>query len=315
MKEIMIEGLEQYYRYKYIIENIKDIIWEMDTNLIFTFVSPTAKEMAGYEADELVGRCMLDFLTGESKEYVYNQWKQNAQCRAAGDSSETTLYDVQFICRDGRIIWVQVSVKPVFKEKKFVGYIGTTRDISEKKAYENELKKYCSELESANRKLEKLATYDILTGAYNRRKFELFVELSVDKKEKRGSPFSIIMFDIDYFKQINDIYGHSKGDLILQDISEIVKNALRDEDKLFRWGGDEFIMLLPRTALKDAYNAAEKVRKSIESNNFDIQRDKVTISLGVGEYKSGESIDQFVSRIDDALLKAKSNGRNRTELS
>ena len=309
----MNDNLEQYYRYKYIIENIDDIIWEMNANLIFTFVSPTAKEMAGYEADELVGRCILDFLSEESKGYVLDQCKQKAQSRVPGDSREIVLHDVQFICKDRKIIWGEVSAKPVFNQKSFIGYIGTTRDISEKKVYENELRKYNEELESANRKLEEIATYDMLTEAYNRRRFEYYIKLSVDIKERYGSPFSIIMFDIDNFKQINDLYGHNKGDQILREVSAIVKYALRETDKLFRWGGDEFIILLPEIATKNAYKVAEKVRESIESKKFEIQYNLVTVSLGVGEYKIGDSIDQFVSRVDDALLKAKSNGRNKVE--
>lgn len=311
----MTHSLEEYARYKYVIENIKDIIWEMDTNFIFTFVSPTAKETTGYEIDELVGRCMLDFLTNESKEQVLDRWRQNVNSRINDDLKKIILYDVQFVCKEGKVIWFEVSVKPVIKGKTIIGYIGATRDISEKKEYENELRKYIEELKYTNRKLDELATLDMLTGAYNRRKFEYYVKLSIDKKEKYISPFSIIMFDIDHFKKINDSYGHKMGDQILQEISTIVKCTLREADKLFRWGGDEFIILLPETTLKNAYKVAEKVRKSIESTDFEIKNSKVTVSLGAGEHIIGESIDQFVSRVDNALLKAKSNGRNKAEFS
>lgn len=313
MGEVKIDSLEEYYRYKYIIENIKDIIWEMDSNLIFTFISPTSKDMVGYEADEMVGRCMLDFLTNESKNRISEQWKQKILSRVSGDSKEAVLLDVQFICKDGRKMWVEVSAKPVYSDEKFQGYIGTTRDISEKKLFENQLGKYIKELKTANVRLEEMATFDMLTGAYNRRRFEQYIKSSVDIKLKYKSDFSIIMFDIDYFKQINDICGHNNGDKILKDISAIVKNTLRDTDKLFRWGGDEFIILLPGTSLKDAYKVAEKVRSSIESNDFGTQYNRVTVSLGVGEYKKGDSIDQYVSSVDKALLMAKSNGRNRVE--
>lgn len=315
MDENMSDYLEQYYRYKYIIENIKDIIWEMDTNLIFTFVSPTSKDMTGYGPDEIVGRCILDFLTDESRVCISEQWKQKSRFRAAGDPSKVILYDVQFVCKDKSIIWFEVSIKPVFKEQVFFGYIGTARDISEKKAYENELRKYIEELKAANVKLEELATFDMLTGAYNRRRFEEYIKFSVDIKEKYECVFSIIMFDIDYFKQVNDLCGHNKGDQILQKISAIVKYTLRDTDKLFRWGGDEFIILLPGTTLKDAYKVAEKVRKSIEAYDFGTKCNKVTVSLGVGEYNKGDSIDQYVSCVDNSLLKAKANGRNRVECS
>ncbi|MHC1723805.1 MAG: diguanylate cyclase [Aminipila sp.] len=306
-------NLEEYTRYKYVIENIKDIIWEMDANFIFTFVSCASKETSGYEAEELIGKCMLDFLTTESKNHVMQKWKQRTDNHE--NFLKVILYDVEFICKDKTIIWVEVSVKPIVKEDRIAGYIGVTRDISEKKTYENELKKYIEELKRANKKLDELATFDMLTGAYNRRKFQDFVQMSIEKKDRYESPFSIIMFDIDFFKRINDSYGHDTGDRILQEITTVVKKELRSTDKIFRWGGEEFIVLLPEVSLKNTYNVAEKVRKSVEQTNFDIGNDFITISLGIGEYITMDSIEQFVSRVDNALLKAKSSGRNRVEFS
>ncbi|MBN7771782.1 sensor domain-containing diguanylate cyclase [Clostridium aminobutyricum] len=303
---------KEYIRYKYMIENIKDIIWEMNANFIFTFVSMAAKETSGYEAKELIGRCMLDFLTPESKQHVMERWKQRVGNK---DSlKKVILYDVEFICKDGKIIWVEVSVKPITDNSELIGYIGVTRDISEKKAYENELKRYIEELKSANQRLDELATFDLLTGAYNRRKFEHFVNLFIEDNAKHDTPFSIIMFDIDFFKRINDTYGHKTGDRILREITAVAKRAVREGDKIFRWGGEEFIILLPGESIKGAYEIAEKVRMAIEMNDFAIENDRITVSLGVGEYDMLDNIDQFVSRIDNALLKAKSNGKNRVEV-
>ena len=261
----MADHFEEYNRYKYAIENIHDIVWELDTNLIFTFVSPNSKELSGYEPAEMVGRSMLDFLSAESKEFVDISMKKYHQERVSGILRKPFLYEVQFINKNTTATWFEVSAKPLFKEEQFIGYIGTSRDISEKKAHENEVRKYIEELEYTNRKLDKLATFDMLTGVYNRRKFEQDVVMAAEKKEKYGSPFSIIMFDIDGFKQVNDLNGHKMGDVILQEMASVVKRVLRETDKLFRWGGDEFVMLLQETSLKNAYKAAEKVRKTIEA--------------------------------------------------
>ncbi len=313
MDENTADNIKQFYRYKYIIENIKDIIWEMDPNMVFTFMSPTSREMTGFDAEELIGKCMLDFLSSKSREKISEQWKRKIGERVVGHSTEPFFLDVQFICKSGRNLWVEVSGKPIFNGDEFIGYIGTSRDISEKKIYENKLGKYIKELKHANVKLEELATYDMLTGAYNRRKFEKHIKTAIDMKEKYDCTFSIMLFDIDYFKKINDLYGHNKGDQILKEITAVVKYTVRDTDMLFRWGGDEFIILLPGTAQKDAYKVAEKVRSSIEANSFGAQVDKVTISLGVGEYIPGFNIEQYVSYVDSALLKAKADGRNRVE--
>ncbi len=226
----------QFYRYKYIIENIKDVIWEMTTDFVFTFVSPNAKDMTGYEAEELMRRKMPDFLVEESRNYFFNQSIPRVKKRINGDTEEIILYDVQFLCKSGSIKWLEVSAKPMFEEGNFIGYIGTTRDITEKKEYESQLKKYIDELKTMNTKLEEMATLDVLTGAFNRRKFNDDLSSVIKDKEKYGFSFSLIFFDIDYFKTINDRYGHKTGDLILQRISELVLMNIRTTDRLFRWG-------------------------------------------------------------------------------
>jgi diguanylate cyclase (GGDEF)-like protein/PAS domain S-box-containing protein len=302
--------LHQFNRYKYIIENIKDVIWELNTDYVFTFVSPNAKELSGYEAEELVGRKMADFLVEESRNYFSDQVLQYKDKRINGDTEEVILHDVQFICKNGLVKWVEVSANLVFEEGRFAGYIGTTRDITEKKEYECQLNKYIQELRIINAKLEKMATTDILTGAYNRRKFEDDLNSIINKKEKQDIQFSLILFDIDHFKIINDLFGHKIGDLVLHRISELVLDNIRTTDRLFRWGGEEFIIILPEANLESAKIVAGKIRDIIQNVDFGIKK-RITISLGVGEYIANENTDQIISRLDKVLYQAKSQGRNR----
>jgi len=297
-------------RYKYIIENIKDVAWELNLDYVFTFVSPNAKDMTGYEAEELVGRKISDLLVEESRNYFFDQINQHTNKRTNGDAEETILHEVQFICKNGFVKWLEVSANPMFQEGTFVGYIGTTRDITEKKEYKSQLNKYIKELKTKNANLEKMATMDALTGAYNRRKFDDVLNSIIKKKEKHLIPFFLILFDIDNFKTINDCFGHKVGDYVLQCISRLVKGNIRTTDGLFRWGGDEFILILPAENLASAKNVAEKIRYIIHCYDFGIGQ-KITISLGVGEYIPGEKCDQMMIRVDNALLKAKSKGKNR----
>lgn len=309
----MNELSNELNRYKYIIENIKDIVWEMDIDFIYTFVSPTAFETTGYRSEELIGTSMLEYLTPESRENIMIHWKINQLKRINGELKTITLYDLEFISKSGDIIWFEVSSKPIIRNGEIVGYIGSSRDISEKKEYENELKIYIDELKRTNVKLNELATLDTLTGAYNRRNFENFFSEAVLKKEKFDTPFSIIMFDIDHFKHINDLYGHNKGDHILFELADLVRHTIRESDLLFRWGGDEFIILLSGVKSTNAYKVAEKVRAAIESYDFGLPGKDVTVSMGVGEYQKGDNVYQFIACTDSALLKAKSNGRNKVE--
>ena len=300
----------QFNRYKYIIENIKDVIWELNREHVFTFASPNAKEMSGYEAEELIGHKIIDFLVDESKIYFSEKVTQHLNKRLNGDPEKAILHEVQFICKNGVPIWVEVSANLLFEEGEFIGYIGTTRDIAEKKEYELQLSKYIEELKKVNEELKKTATTDILTGAYNRRQFEEDINLIITNKDKQEVQFSLILFDIDRFKTINDFFGHRIGDHVLQRISKLVVENIRTTDRLFRWGGDEFIIILPGSNWESTKTVAEKLRNIIQTEDFGIG-DKITISSGFGEYIADENADQMVSRIDKALYKAKIQGRNR----
>lgn len=302
---------QQFNRYKYIIENVKDVIWELNSNFEFTFVSPNARDMCGYEVEEIIGNKITDFLTEESRNYLYEQIILHMDLRLSVDTEKgTVLHEVEFICKDGSVKWVEVSANRLYDDEKFVGYIGTTRDISEKKEYECQVNKYIVELKKLNAELKRTATTDTLTGAYNRRKFEDDMSLLIHRNKKQDIEFSLIFFDIDHFKTINDLFGHKTGDVVLQRISELVIKNIRKGDRLFRWGGEEFIIALPKADLEVAKIVAGKIRDLIQEADFGINR-KITISLGVCEYEANENIDQIVSRLDKILYQAKSQGRNR----
>jgi diguanylate cyclase (GGDEF)-like protein/PAS domain S-box-containing protein len=304
------ELLNEFVRYKYVVDNIKEVIWEVDTDAVFAFISPTIKGMTGYEVEQMIGRSILEFLTEDSRRFLMHDLDKPERKKI---TTPPPLYDIEFICKDGRTIWCEVSVKPVFQDGALVCYVGTSRDISEKKLYEKKLHEMLEAQMQINKQLEDMLTYDMLTGAYNRRKFEYFVHQEIEKAERYENPFSITIFDVDNFKQINDVSGHNNGDRVLQEIAAIIKHTLRDSDKLFRWGGDEFIVLLPDVNLKNAFKVANKIRKAIDSYAFDIEGKCVSLSLGVGTYDTNETLDQFIARVDKALLKAKNNGKNLVE--
>lgn len=307
-------GMDESKHYKYIIENIKDVVWEMDENMVFTFVSPTVLQMSGYEVCEVLGKSLFEFLTEDSKVHTQKAKKKFTEELAKGKTKKSFLHDVQFICKDGRTIWTEVSANVSFVKNRVSGFIGSMRDISKKKASEEILNIYINNLEEANEKLEKMATTDLLTGAYNRRKFDEIIHMAIEKKKRYDRPFCLVMFDIDRFKRINDVYGHKTGDDVLKTISSIVTGNIRKTDCLFRWGGEEFIILLFESDLDMGITATEKIQKIIDGYSFGVGWN-VTVSLSVAEYHSGEDIDPLIVRLDNSLLQAKSNGRNRYEIS
>ncbi|BCD61876.1 diguanylate cyclase [Nitratiruptor sp. YY08-26] len=164
-------------------------------------------------------------------------------------------------------------------------------------------------------RFEMMAVTDKLTKLYNRYKFYSIAEQEIQRAKRHKRPFAIIMFDIDKFKLINDTYGHDIGDLVLKEISQIIRKNIRRYDYAFRWGGEEFIILAPETDIKNAMKLAEKIRKLVENHSFE-EVGKVTISLGVTQFdpENEDNIDAAIKRADNALYLSKKEGRNRVTL-
>ncbi len=171
-----------------------------------------------------------------------------------------------------------------------------------------------NDLEEAQTELEKLATTDFLTGTKNNRSFFEIGENEIQRAKRFHYPLSVIMLDIDFFKSINDDFGHAAGDEVLIEIARICRNGLRGTDTLARLGGEEFAVLLPHTDIKAAISVAEHLRECIEKSdvNFSTNTVKVTASFGVTELKPVDThIKIMLDRADILLYKAKNEGRNR----
>ncbi len=167
------------------------------------------------------------------------------------------------------------------------------------------------------RKLEAMATTDKLTGAANRQVFDVLFSQAYSQSKRNKNQLSAIMFDIDYFKQVNDTYGHPTGDVVLKTLTQTIKNSIRDSDILFRWGGEEFLIILPGSDLQTATVFAEKIREIVASQQimFSGKSLSITISVGVASMGNSDTAEDLVSRSDKALYIAKENGRNRVEVS
>lgn len=158
---------------------------------------------------------------------------------------------------------------------------------------------------------EKIAKTDTLTGATSRYACELVLDIEMNRFKRQGTVFSIVMIDIDNFKRINDTYGHGVGDYVLCEMTEHLESALRDMDRVCRWGGEEFIVILPDTDSDEAKKVAEHLRERIDLHDFNETR-HVTISLGVAAIKDKDKyIQTLIKRADDALYIAKRSGKNR----
>ncbi|MCW8848271.1 MAG: GGDEF domain-containing protein, partial [Sedimenticola sp.] len=171
-------------------------------------------------------------------------------------------------------------------------------------------------ISSYQKDIERMATTDKLTGLYNRQALDiLFKQLVLDQR-RNPTGMSVLLFDVDHFKRVNDQHGHLAGDAVLEQIARLTTSRLRETDIICRWGGEEFLVLLKDCDITVARNMAEELRLSVLNNPADYMQEKIniTISVGVAEYRSEDARDQLIARVDKALFKAKRGGRNQVAI-
>ena len=167
-----------------------------------------------------------------------------------------------------------------------------------------------NELEQMKNNLEELATTDTLTQIHNRYSIMNILNTEINRSKRYTLPLSLVFFDIDFFKKVNDTYGHDIGDKTLQSLSQLVKKSLRETDQVGRYGGEEFLIILPNTLLNEAKIFTNRLRKDVELHSFDTVN-SITISLGLVQFKKEENIEELFKRVDNLLYKSKHNGRNK----
>ncbi|MDF1616628.1 sensor domain-containing diguanylate cyclase [Petrocella sp. FN5] len=197
----------------------------------------------------------------------------------------------------GKEVYVRATFAPVFDDSGIMtGGIGIVEDYTERKAMEEEIRR--------------LSVTDKLTQLYNRLKIDEVLEMELERAQRTKWPFGVILLDIDHFKHVNDNFGHQTGDKTLYDLSRLMEKSVREIDILGRWGGEEFIIIAPKTDMQGAFILAEKLRKKIETYNFE-KIDTLTCSFGVAIWEGDEEPASVISRVDKGLYEAKAKGRNR----
>lgn len=230
----------------------------------------------------------------------------------------------------GHEIWMRIFVSSMLIGLGLLTafLLNLHEEAEQQQAYSKaQLEKLAIDLEAKNTKLQReidlrkqveqrlaaLATTDALTGIANRRKFDEMLEDELKREERYPRGLSLIIIDIDFFKQVNDNLGHDVGDKVLVGLAKLIRTNAREADSFFRIGGEEFALLTFDTSVDKLHGAAERLRKIVEAHNFGIER-PVTISLGASQYKTGDDYTHLFKRADDALYEAKRTGRNRAVL-
>lgn len=252
--------------------------------------NPAARALLGYGADELNGLCLADILSAEGRK------REARQHRRLHTHGRCGPYELELFRADGRRVPVLVHGVRVEGDGDEPRAWYLLQDITDRKALEEEL---------AHR-----ATHDPLTGAFNRIPFEERIDSEMERVARYASALGFLVIDIDHFKAINDTHGHDAGDRVLVEVAGRLRALLRGSDLLARWGGEEFVVLLPETDLFGALELGERLRQAIAAEPCD-EAGTVTVSIGVAQAVPGESVRRLFSRADAALYRAKAEGRDR----
>lgn len=273
-----------------------------------TYVNDKFCEISQYKSEELLGKNHRILNSGMHPfSFFVEMW-------ATISSGQVWQGEVCNLKKNGSLYWVSSTIVPFLDEAgRPYKYISTRTDITAIKEAERVLIRDKVELEKLiqerTEELQRLASTDVLTGLYNRRYFNSVMNAELARARRYGTPFALIIFDIDFFKRINDVYGHQVGDQVLVKIALLATNNIRDVDILARWGGEEFAILTMNGELRSAYNLAESLRKLIESFPFS-DVGQVTCSFGVTEFREGDDHDEMLKRADKNMYLAKEAGRN-----
>lgn len=255
-----------------------------------TYISDAFARLTGYDKNELIGENHRLFKhTSMSKEFFDKLWETISKDRRF-------VGEVQNFTKDGGSYWTKIIIDPIFNDDgKKIGYSSYRENITDKK------------------ELEYISRHDPLTNLYNRRAFMEQLQREIKSATRYKEYFGFIIFDIDHFKKINDTYGHQVGDIVLVNLSQIVKSNLRDDDFLARWGGEEFVIIAKCKTKEELQQLVEKLQGKISKGDFSPVV-SVTCSFGITQFLENDNDESLIKRADIALYRAKKNGRDRFEI-
>ncbi|MFN3713759.1 MAG: diguanylate cyclase domain-containing protein [Alcanivoracaceae bacterium] len=297
--------------YKTLLESTKAIPWRIDWETMkFTYIGPQIEALLGWTPESWVSiDDWVERMHPDDRDYVVNF------CVSQSQSGVDHEADYRALTRDGGYIWIRDVVHVVRQGDQVEALVGFMFDISERKQNEEALLRL-------QRDLEELSYRDGLTEIPNRRMFDVVLEREWANARRSGRPLSVILLDIDYFKEFNDHYGHLAGDEALKKVAQVLgRSAGRPRDFAARFGGEEFVLVLPETNAEAAELIAERCRCLVLEEVIPHHRSKadpyLSISLGVGTIVPTVTDDPkvFIDSVDKLLYRAKQRGRNCAEYS
>ncbi|WP_111642669.1 sensor domain-containing diguanylate cyclase [Marinimicrobium alkaliphilum] len=271
-------------------------------------LSTTPEALAGKRLEEVMPAPEVDAVIGNYQRCVESGEPTRYEEKGVYQDSEGRFYDGYWLTLLVPLANSQGEVDTLFGISQNITRLHDVQNalIRQNRRLERRVAERTAELEQVNQQLQRLAARDPLTDTYNRRTLSSLAEGEFTRAQRYGTPLSVIMLDIDEFKQFNEIHGHAYGDRVLVDTIGAVRQALRTNDILARFGGDEFVVLLPETPLPAALQAAERYRSLVAASGH------CTISLGIAEQRADDrEVSQLIERADAALRQSKRQGRDQ----
>lgn len=290
-------------RFRNFVEHSADIIVLVNLEGLITYINPAIERVLGYKTEERIGRRGFELVHPDDLEFLI----QSFTTLATQPDLPPIHGEMHLRHKNGTYRTLEAVGSNLVKDHVVEAIIINYRDITERKLAEEALQR------SEQRYLE-LSILDDLAQVFNSRHFHAELGKEMERSTRYGHPLSLLLLDLDHFKTFNDTYGHVEGDNVLSRLGQVVKKCLRDSDSAYRYGGEEFTIILPMTTKEDAVSTAQRIQNEFRKEVFTPLQGKeifVTMSIGASQYIPKEEMKSFVHRVDQFMYQAKQNGRDR----
>ncbi len=292
---------ESEERLRFITENAHDIVWQLDSEHRFTYVNGADERLRGFARDEVLGHRFTEWLTPVGQAVFEHALAIPTADVRTGAPCAAMRFEVEMRCKNGGTFWAEINATPIHgADGGIVGYIGVTRDTTEHR--------------KTREILREQSIRDPLTNLFNRRFLDESLDRELARARRDGVPLAVLMIDIDHFKRLNDTHGHPAGDEVIRRLGKLLRSGARGGDLPCRYGGEEFLLVLPNITAATAAERAEQWRAAFAGECVRVGERVIqsTISIGVAIFPwHGDCRETLIRAADDALYAAKRAGRNR----